>query len=123
MVKAAHLIPRCLCEMVILCYYWVAFSFCQAAPIHADVVALNGEDVGDVDIVTSGSPCPGFSNAGHGLGNCDGRSQLVFESFRVADEVNADHVFLDHDVASQACGRNYRQLVGLLQSSAVNVQE
>jgi DNA (cytosine-5)-methyltransferase 1 len=67
------------------------------APIWPDVRTLLGESLPvPIDIVYGGFPCQGISSAGSGRGLEDERSGLVFEIFRLVDEVTPVFVFLEN---------------------------
>lgn len=52
-----------------------------------DVTAIKPEDLPQIDLLIGGSPCQGFSRAGHGLNFDDPRSRLFFEYVRLLEQV------------------------------------
>jgi DNA (cytosine-5)-methyltransferase 1 len=75
------------------------------APIWDDVKTLSGEQFNKrIDIIYGGSPCQGFSVAGLGKGMEDERSGLVFEIFRLTDELKPAFVFLENVPAIRTRG-------------------
>lgn len=66
-------------------------------PIWSDVETFDGYPWrGRVDVVSSGSPCQGFSTAGAGLGLDDPRSRLILEILRITGEVQPRFVLLEN---------------------------
>ena len=61
-----------------------------------DVCDVKGEDYPNIDLILAGSPCQGFSFAGHQLAFDDPRSALVFEFVRVLKEVNPKYFLLEN---------------------------
>ena len=61
-----------------------------------DVCDVKGEDYPDIDLILGGSPCQGFSFAGHQLAFDDPRSALFFEFVRVLKEVNPKYFLLEN---------------------------
>ena len=61
-----------------------------------DVCDVKGEDYPDIDLILAGSPCQGFSFAGHQLAFDDPRSALFFEFVRVLKEVNPTYFLLEN---------------------------
>jgi len=61
-----------------------------------DVCDVKGEDYPDIDLILAGSPCQGFSFAGHQLAFDDPRSALFFEFVRVLKEVNPKYFLLEN---------------------------
>ena len=72
-------------------------NFPSAIPI-GDVTKVNTDSFnGDnVDILMGGSPCQGFSFAGHQLQFDDPRSKLFFEFIRIRDEVKPKYILLEN---------------------------
>jgi len=50
----------------------------------------------DIDLLMGGSPCQGFSFAGHQLNFDDPRSKLFFDFVRIRDEVKPKYVLLEN---------------------------
>ena len=48
-----------------------------------DVCNVKGSDLPKIDLLTFGSPCQGFSNAGYGLNFEDPRSALFWQAVRI----------------------------------------
>jgi len=61
-----------------------------------DICDVKGEDYPDIDLILGGSPCQGFSFAGHQLAFDDPRSALFFEFVRVLKEVNPKYFLLEN---------------------------
>jgi len=61
-----------------------------------DVCDVKGEDYPNIDLILAGSPCQGFSFAGHQLAFDDPRSALFFEFVRVLKEVNPKYFLLEN---------------------------
>ena len=61
-----------------------------------DVCDVKGEDYPDIDLILAGSPCQGFSFAGHQLAFDDPRSALFFEFVRILKEVNPKYFLLEN---------------------------
>ena len=61
-----------------------------------DVCDVKGEDYPNIDLILGGSPCQGFSFAGHQLAFDDPRSALFFEFVRVLKEVNPKYFLLEN---------------------------
>ena len=57
------------------------------------VGSFNGDNV---DILMGGSPCQGFSFAGHQLNFNDSRSKLFFDFIRVRDELKPKYILLEN---------------------------
>jgi len=72
-------------------------NFPSAIPI-GDVIKVNADSFnGDnVDILMGGSPCQGFSFAGHQLQFDDPRSKLFFEFIRIRDDVKPKYILLEN---------------------------
>jgi len=72
-------------------------NFPSAIPI-GDVTKVNTDSFnGDnVDILMGGSPCQGFSFAGHQLNFDDPRSKLFFEFIRIRDDVKPKYILLEN---------------------------
>lgn len=70
-------------------------------PIFDDVVTFDTRSVKDIDIITAGFPCTGFSTAGKGDGFEHEASGLFTEVVRIAKELEPRFVFLEnsHTVA------------------------
>lgn len=69
-------------------------------PLYGDVAQLTGEqlrrDLGDVDILTGGSPCQGLSRAGKMEGLSDSRSALFFQQVRIWNELEAPYILWEN---------------------------
>ncbi len=52
-----------------------------------NVLGVKGSDLPKIDLLTGGSPCQGFSNAGKGLNFDDPSSRLFFEFVRLKNEL------------------------------------
>lgn len=78
----------------------------EIAPIWDDVQTLSGHqlDTVAIDIIIAGFPCQDISVAGHGKGLAGERSGLVFEIFRLLDEVKPKFVFLENVPAIRCRG-------------------
>ena len=61
-----------------------------------DIIVPNIIDQADVSLLMGGSPCQGFSFAGHQLNFDDPRSKLFFEYIRVRDELKPKYVLLEN---------------------------
>ena len=61
-----------------------------------DVCDVKGEDYPNIDLILAGSPCQGFSFAGHQLAFDDPRSALFFEFVRVLKEVDPKYFLLEN---------------------------
>lgn len=53
-------------------------------------------NVGKIDILIGGTPCQGFSISGKKLNFNDPRSKLIFEYFRIKNEVNPQYFLLEN---------------------------
>src|SRR5690606_31986844 len=53
-------------------------------------------NVGKIDLLIGGSPCQGFSFAGHQLNFNDPRSKLFFEFARILEECNPKYFLLEN---------------------------
>tara|TARA_A100000171_G_scaffold36492_1_gene35192 strand:- start:1313 stop:2449 length:1137 start_codon:yes stop_codon:yes gene_type:complete len=77
-----------------------------------DVTKIKVPTRGSIDLLMGGSPCQGFSFAGHQLNFDDPRSKLFFDFIRVLDEVKPKYVLLENvrmakksqDIMSEAIG-------------------
>ena len=77
-----------------------------------DVTKIKMPTKGSIDLLMGGSPCQGFSFAGHQLNFDDPRSKLFFDFIRVLDEVKPKYVLLENvrmakksqDIMSEAIG-------------------
>lgn len=58
---------------------------------------------GDVDLLLGGSPCQGFSFAGHRLNFLDPRSRLFFEYIRLLRELNPLYFLFENVPMSKRC--------------------
>lgn len=65
------------------------YKFPQAEPV-GDVRHVRGAELGQVDIITFGSPCQDFSLAGKRRGMDGERSSLITEAIRLIDECRPD---------------------------------
>jgi DNA (cytosine-5)-methyltransferase 1 len=75
------------------------------APIWDDVTTLSGEQFNKrIDIIYGGFPCQDISIAGLGKGLEGERSGLVFEIFRLTDELKPAFVFLENVPAIRTRG-------------------
>ena len=71
-------------------------NFPSAIPI-GDVIKVNADSFNDdIDILMGGSPCQGFSFAGHQLNFDDPRSKLFFEFIRIRDDVKPKYILLEN---------------------------
>jgi DNA-cytosine methyltransferase len=71
-------------------------NFPDAIPI-GDVTKVDASSFNDnIDILMGGSPCQGFSFAGHQLNFDDERSRLFFEFIRIRDEVKPKYILLEN---------------------------
>ena len=61
-----------------------------------DIIVPNIIDQADISLLMGGSPCQGFSFAGHQLNFDDPRSKLFFEYIRVRDELKPKYVLLEN---------------------------
>jgi len=70
-------------------------------PVFDDVVTFDTKSVEDVDIITAGFPCTGFSTGGKGAGFEHEASGLFAEVVRITKELEPRFVFLEnsHTVA------------------------
>lgn len=67
------------------------------SPIWNDITTLSGLPFnGSIDIIYGGFPCQDISIAGHGKGLEGERSGLVYEIFRLAEELRPSFVFLEN---------------------------
>jgi DNA (cytosine-5)-methyltransferase 1 len=66
------------------------------APIWDDISTLTSSHIGNIDIITGGSPCQDFSVAGHGKGLDGERSGLFFDYFRLVREMRPTFVFFEN---------------------------
>ena len=77
-----------------------------------DVTKIKMPTEGSIDLLMGGSPCQGFSFAGHQLNFDDPRSKLFFDFIRVLDAVKPKYVLLENvrmsqksqDIISEAIG-------------------
>lgn len=74
------------------------------APIWDDVRTLLGSLSKPVDIIYGGFPCQDISCAGTGKGLGGERSRLVFEVFRLIDELRPTFIFLENVPAIRTRG-------------------
>lgn len=79
------------------------------APIWGDVQTLSGAELsaacpGGIDLIYGGFPCQDISCAGNGAGLAGKRSGLVFEIFRLIDEIRPAFVFLENVPAIRTRG-------------------
>ena len=71
-------------------------NFPDAIPI-GDVTKVDASSFNDdIDILMGGSPCQGFSFAGHQLNFDDPRSKLFFEFIRIRDDVKPKYILLEN---------------------------
>jgi DNA (cytosine-5)-methyltransferase 1 len=79
--------------------------FCQAnlsknfpgVPIHADVTTFDGTRLrGRIAVLSAGSPCQGFSEAGMRQGLADDRSALITHTIRITDECRPSFVVIEN---------------------------
>ena len=61
-----------------------------------DVCKVNPNDYKDIDLITCGSPCQGFSFAGKQLAFDDPRSALFFEFIRILKEIKPKYFLLEN---------------------------
>lgn len=61
-----------------------------------DITGVDGGDLSGVDLLIGGSPCQGFSKAGHGLNFSDPRSSLFFEFVRILNESGPKYFLLEN---------------------------
>lgn len=86
--------------------------FCQkvlakhwpGVPIYEDVRELNGEQVGDVDVICGGFPCQDISSAGKKAGLEGERSGLWLECARLVSELRPRYVLVENVAALLARG-------------------
>jgi len=85
-----------------------------------DVKEIEGEDfIHDIDLLTAGSPCQGFSFAGKRLAFEDERSVLFFEFIRLLEELKPKYFLLENvkmkkehqEVINNAIGKIYPECV------------
>lgn len=85
-----------------------------------DVKEIEGEDfIHDIDLLTAGSPCQGFSFAGKQLAFEDERSVLFFEFIRLLEELKPKYFLLENvkmkkehqEVINNAIGKIYPECV------------
>tara|TARA_B100000287_G_scaffold434673_1_gene499834 strand:- start:8593 stop:9783 length:1191 start_codon:yes stop_codon:yes gene_type:complete len=85
-----------------------------------DVKEIKGEDfIHDIDLLTAGSPCQGFSFAGKRLAFEDERSVLFFEFIRLLEELKPKYFLLENvkmkkehqEVINNAIGKIYPECV------------
>jgi len=85
-----------------------------------DVKEIEGEDfIYDIDLLTAGSPCQGFSFAGKRLAFEDERSVLFFEFIRLLEELKPKYFLLENvkmkkehqEVINNAIGKIYPECV------------
>ena len=93
--------PVCYCEIEPYCQSVLLQRMQEGdlpkAPIWDDVRSLSKGIIGEpIDIIYGGSPCQGFSVAGHGKGLEDERSGLFFEIMRLAKEIKPRFIFLEN---------------------------
>lgn len=77
-----------------------------------DVRQVQAADIGEIDLLIGGSPCQGFSFAGHQLNFDDPRSQLFWEYVRLLKELKPKYFLLENvrmkqqsmDVITEALG-------------------
>jgi len=77
-----------------------------------DVTKIKMPTKGSIDLLMGGSPCQGFSFAGHQLNFDDPRSRLFFDFVRILDAVKPKYVLLENvrmakksqDIMSEAMG-------------------
>lgn len=77
-----------------------------------DVRQVQAADIGEIDLLMGGSPCQGFSFAGHQLNFDDPRSQLFWEYVRLLKELKPKYFLLENvrmkkqsmDVITEALG-------------------
>ena len=77
-----------------------------------DVTKIKVPTKGSIDLLMGGSPCQGFSFAGHQLQFNDPRSRLFFDFVRILDAVKPKYVLLENvrmakksqDIMSEAMG-------------------
>ena len=62
----------------------------------ANPMYLQGRDVPKIDLIMGGSPCQGFSFAGHQLNFDDPRSKLFFEFIRLKNGLNPKYFLLEN---------------------------
>lgn len=66
-------------------------------PIWDDVRTFDGRPWrGKIDVITGGFPCQDISAAGKGTGITGARSGLVWEMFRIVEEVRPKYVFVEN---------------------------
>lgn len=82
----------------------MADGLLPAAPIWPDIRTLRGSMLPEIDIIYGGFPCQDLSVAGRGRGLAGKRSGLVFEIFRLIDEIRPAFVFLENVPAIRTRG-------------------
>jgi DNA (cytosine-5)-methyltransferase 1 len=65
-------------------------------PIHEDITALRGSDVGPVDVICGGFPCQDISGAGKGAGIKGERSGLWKQFARIIGEIRPKFVIVEN---------------------------
>lgn len=61
-----------------------------------DITKINGSEFSNIDLLIGGSPCQGFSFAGHQLNFDDPRSALFFEYVRLMKELKPTYFLLEN---------------------------
>jgi DNA (cytosine-5)-methyltransferase 1 len=68
-------------------------------PIHEDIRALRGDQIGNIDIICGGFPCQDISKAGKRAGIEGERSGLWSEYFRLIGELRPSYVIVENVAA------------------------
>src|SRR5208337_3598616 len=85
----------------------------QRAPIWNDVATFPTKGLREfIDVVYGGFPCQDISIAGNGVGLEGKRSSLVFEIFKIIDEIKSPFLFLENvpNVRSKGAERICKEL-------------
>lgn len=96
--RGMDLEPAWFCEQDVFCR-GVLSAWRPGVPVHQDVRALRGSDLGHVDVLCGGFPCQDVSNAGRQAGLEGARSGLWFEMLRVVSEVHPAWVVIENVAA------------------------
>ncbi len=63
-------------------------------PVYPDIRKLNGKELGTIELISAGFPCPAFSRAGK-RGGFE-KDNLFFEVIRIAEQLNARWILFEN---------------------------
>ena len=78
-----------------------------------DIQSINYNDYEEIDLIMGGSPCQGFSNAGHGKGFDDERSKLVIDFIDLIKNIKPRYYLLENVSMSKENQDIINNLIGV----------